>query len=132
MTCKKAINEKASRLANTVTLSRQIARVPSSKCQTSQREQMFFCIFVGPQVRFLHYYTMILQRLGIIVRDAGFKSRTSAPEVRRATNEPPHLQTNVYSVCTVYIESPVSKISAAHFNSEGGSINTADLLLLTG
>ena len=40
----------------------------------------------------LQYFTMILQRPRIIVGDAGFKPRTSAPEVWRATNEPPHPQ----------------------------------------
>ena len=40
----------------------------------------------------LQYYTMILQRIRIIVVDAGFEPGTSAPEVWRATNEPPHLQ----------------------------------------
>ena len=42
----------------------------------------------------LHYYTMILQRIRIIVGDAGFESGTSAPEAwyRYASNEPPHLQ----------------------------------------
>ena len=34
---------------------------------------------------------MILQRIRIIVGDAGFEPRTSAPEVWCATNEPPHL-----------------------------------------
>ena len=34
---------------------------------------------------------MILQRIRIIVVDAGFEPGTSAPEVWRATNEPPHL-----------------------------------------
>ena len=42
-------------------------------------------------LRFLHYYTMILQRIRIIVGDAGFEPGTSAPEIWRATNEPPHL-----------------------------------------
>ena len=40
---------------------------------------------------FLHYFTMILQRIRIIVVDAGFEPRTSAPEVWCATNEPLHL-----------------------------------------
>ena len=35
---------------------------------------------------------MILQRIRIIVGDAGFEPETSAPEVWCATNEPPHLQ----------------------------------------
>ena len=41
----------------------------------------------------LQYYTMILalQRIIIIVGDAGFEPKTSAPEVWCATNEPPHL-----------------------------------------
>ena len=39
----------------------------------------------------LQYYTIILQRIRIIVVDAGFEPGTSAPEVWRATNEPPHL-----------------------------------------
>ena len=34
---------------------------------------------------------MILQRIGIIVGDAGFEPGTSAPDVWCATNEPPHL-----------------------------------------
>ena len=39
----------------------------------------------------LQYYTMILQRIWIIVVDAGFEPGTSAPAVWRATNEPPYL-----------------------------------------
>ena len=35
---------------------------------------------------------MILQRIRIIVVDAGFEPGTTAPEVWRATNESPHLQ----------------------------------------
>ena len=58
----------------------------------------FLCIFfwasgggspLYPEI--LQYYTMILQRIRIIVVDAGFEPGTSAPEVWRATNEPPHL-----------------------------------------
>ena len=40
---------------------------------------------------FLQHDTMILQRSRIMVGDAGFKPGTSASEVWRATNEPPHL-----------------------------------------
>ena len=40
----------------------------------------------------LQYNTMILQRIRIIAVDAGFEPGTSAQEVWRATNEPPHLQ----------------------------------------
>ena len=39
----------------------------------------------------LQYNIMILQRIRIIAVDAGFEPGTSAPEVWRATNEPPHL-----------------------------------------
>ena len=42
-------------------------------------------------LRFLQYYTMILQRPRIIVRYAGFEPGISAPEVWRATKEPLHL-----------------------------------------
>ena len=35
---------------------------------------------------------MILQRISIIVGDAGFEPRTSAPEAWCATNKPPHLE----------------------------------------
>ena len=35
---------------------------------------------------------MIMQRIGIIVGDAGFEPAPSAPEVWCATNEPPHFQ----------------------------------------
>ena len=38
----------------------------------------------------LHYDTISLQRIRIIVRDAGFEPGTSAPEVWSATNEPPY------------------------------------------
>ena len=41
-----------------------------------------------PEIFYL--ITMILQRIRIIVGDAGFESGTSAPEVWCATNEPPH------------------------------------------
>ena len=37
----------------------------------------FFLLY--PEI-FLHYYTLILQRIRIIVGDAGFEPRTSAPE----------------------------------------------------
>ena len=46
-------------------------------------------------LRFLQYFTMILQRIRIIVVDAGFEPGTSAPEVWCATNEPPC----IYKVC---------------------------------
>ena len=39
----------------------------------------------------LQYCTMTMQRPRIIVGDAGFESGTSATEIWRATNEPPHL-----------------------------------------
>ena len=39
----------------------------------------------------LQYNTMTPQRIRIIAVDAGFEPGTSAPEVWRATNEPPHL-----------------------------------------
>ena len=38
---------------------------------------------------------MILQRIRIIVGDAGFEPGTSAPEVWCAKNEPPHPHSNV-------------------------------------
>ena len=59
-----------------------------------------FFIFFWPQVevspstlRFTvpFYYTMTLQRPRINEGDAGFEPGTSASEVWRATNEPPHL-----------------------------------------
>ena len=58
---------------------------------------MFVLIFL-PQVSLstlssflLKYrYTMILQRIRIIVGHVGFEPGTSAPEVWCATNEPPH------------------------------------------
>ena len=40
----------------------------------------------------LQYYTIFLQRIRIIVVDAGFEPGTSATEVWRTSNEPPHLQ----------------------------------------
>ena len=43
-------------------------------------------------LEFLQYDTMILQRPRIIVGDADFEPGTSASEVWRATNEPPHLK----------------------------------------
>ena len=45
---------------------------------------------------FLLYFTMILQRIKIIVVDAGFEPGTSAPEVWCATNEPPHSRSYFY------------------------------------
>ena len=39
---------------------------------------------------FLHYDTIILQRIRIIVWDAGFEPGTSAPEVWCTTSEPPY------------------------------------------
>ena len=62
------------------------------------RIKVFFCIFFWPHVEvspllpeILQFYTMILQRLRIIVEDVGFEPGTSVPEVWRATKEPPHL-----------------------------------------
>ena len=55
---------------------------------------IFFCLrgwFPSLLWYFLHYYTMILQRIRIITGDAGFKPGTSAPEVWFITNEPPYL-----------------------------------------
>ena len=55
------------------------------------------CLYVAsgggfpPFPEILLYYTMILQCPRIIVVEAGFEPGTSAPEVWRATNEPPHL-----------------------------------------
>ena len=43
---------------------------------------------------------MILQRLRIIVGDAGFKPWTSAPEVLCVTNEPPHITSTVKLWCS--------------------------------
>ena len=45
---------------------------------------------------YITYYTMILQRIRIIVGDAGFKPGPLSPEVRRDTNEPPHLLMSHY------------------------------------
>ena len=55
--------------------------------------KIFFCLRVWfhPEI-FLHYYTMILQRIRVIVGDVGFEPGTFDPEVWCATNEPPHLQ----------------------------------------
>ena len=54
---------------------------------------LFFASWVGfplyPEI--LYFITIILQRIRIIVGDAGFEPKTSAPEVWCATNEPPHL-----------------------------------------
>ena len=62
------------------------------------QNKRFFCIFFWPQVEvspllpeILQFYTMILQRLRIIVEDAGFEPGSSVLEVWRATKEPPHL-----------------------------------------
>ena len=53
----------------------------------------FFASGVGAPIysEFKHYYTMILQRITIIVGGDGFEAGTSAQEVWCATNEPPHL-----------------------------------------
>ena len=54
----------------------------------------FFCLrgrFPFLPWDFLYFITMILQRIRIIVGDAGFEPGTSAPEVWCATNEPPHV-----------------------------------------
>ena len=40
---------------------------------------------------FLRYYTMILQRIRILVGYAGFEPGTSAPEIWCASKVPPHL-----------------------------------------
>ena len=58
----------------------------------------------------LQYCTMILQRIRIIVVDAGFEPGTSATEVWRTTNEPPHLHW-YYSMEQNMIAEPVCYIS---------------------
>ena len=42
--------------------------------------------------------TMILQRIRIIVVDTGFEPGTTATEVWRTTNEPPHL----HQICQIF------------------------------
>ena len=54
---------------------------------------------LNPEFFFLskHHYTMILQRIRIIVEDDGFELWTSAPEIWGATtNEPLHLHLEMY------------------------------------
>ena len=54
----------------------------------------FFASGVGFTLSALRFFTllqMILPRIRIIVADAAIEPGTSAPEVRCATNEPPHL-----------------------------------------
>ena len=46
----------------------------------------------GVGLEIFYIITKILQRIRIIVRDAGFEPGTSGPEVRCATSEPPRLQ----------------------------------------
>ena len=61
----------------------------------------------------LQYYTMILQRIRIIVVDAGFEPETSAPEVWRATNEPPHRQratTSTLNIDPILLSNQIKKI----------------------
>ena len=56
---------------------------------------LFLCLmgrFTSFSGDFLHYFTMILQRIRIIVGDARFEPGTSASEVWCATNVLPHLQ----------------------------------------
>ena len=56
--------------------------------------KIFFCLrgrLPSLPWDFLLYFTMILQRLRIVLVDAGFEPGTSAPEVWCATNEPPPL-----------------------------------------
>ena len=66
-------------------------------CSVCSLKLFLFYIFLAPgggsplYPEILQYNTMILQCIRIIVVDAGFEPRTSAPEVWRATNEPPHL-----------------------------------------
>ena len=53
----------------------------------------FFASGIGSPLypEFSTLYTMILQRIKIIVGNAGFEPGTSAPKVWCTTNEPPHL-----------------------------------------
>ena len=72
---------------------------------------IFFYFFSGvgfplyPEF-FLLYYTIILQRIRIIVGDAGFEPGNSAPEVWCATDEPPHLQPMSHCISPMSTTSP--------------------------
>ena len=46
---------------------------------------------------------MILQRTRIIVGDAGFEPRTSAPEIWCASNEPPHLPPHMFLITLSFL-----------------------------
>ena len=74
---------------------KQTYRFDTTDKKHSDYNYFFFASGVGSRLCpwVLHYYTMILQRIRIIVGDAGFESGTSAPEAwyRYASNEPPHL-----------------------------------------
>ena len=51
-----------------------------------------FFLSLNPEI-LLQYYTMVLQRIRIIMRDDGFEvSNTGRPEVWFYTNEPPHFE----------------------------------------
>ena len=66
----------------------------------------FFCFrgrLLSLSGDFLLYFTMILQRMRIIVLDAGFEPGTYALEVWCATNEPPHLQISFPDFITLSI-----------------------------
>ena len=61
------------------------------------KNALFYKFIVLPQelaslsnLRFFHYYKMILQCIRIIVGDAAFEPGTFAPEIWCATYEPPH------------------------------------------
>ena len=70
---------------------------------------LFFASGVGSPLYpefFLLYYTIILQRIRIIVGDAGFEPGNSAPEVWCATDEPPHLQPMSHCISPMSTTSP--------------------------
>ena len=62
----------------------------SGYSSAKRNKSLFFVYFFGPLYpEIKQYNTMILQSIKIIAVDAGFEPGTSAPEVWRATNEPP-------------------------------------------
>ena len=64
---------------------------------SAEKENFFVSGGVFPLFpEILQYYTMIPQRPRIIVGDSGYEPGTSAPEVWRPANEPPHLLLQIF------------------------------------
>ena len=89
-----------------------ILRPPSNKYRLPFLKEKFFLfvLFEFPwYLILLHYCSMILQRIGIVVVDDGFEPGTDVSVVGQATNEPPHNRSNILLVEQFYKLVPIGR-----------------------